>query len=634
MKIAVIFSVFLTIFFLTWSPIVAQTYQGTQYCQNCHNNTSVGGLQYSRWSQTLHSKIHLLPDTISIRPLLSFTNGDSINMGSSYGNANVYLSRSGNDYFAKVGAAGITYKIAWTYGWGFKQRYLVKIDTSYYMLPIQFNLNGYLDNSTGAWASYNPGNWFNSDGSVKAINNTFRTKSWDKNCMGCHVTGGKVEMVVAGSDTSWHSTWANNSSKENIVVGCEACHGPSQGSAGPGHQMNPSKLLTKDAKLEVCGQCHNRASSWRGMGMVGTHEFPRNETNGTYFNPADTAHRLSEFLNLMTGPNQTGGPGTWPDMTTARQHHQQYQEMLGSKHYDNPFEEITCFTCHDPHPASPSKYLIVDSLEVDSIKYEVENDNNTLCLACHATHGPFSSIPKSWVQNPATYKDSIGIVVNQHTKHNLYDPENTNNTGGGGRCSKCHLAKTAITAKAYDIHAHTFGVISPGQTLRYSSVTSPTKGMINSCAASCHRNPTGSTAAVPTFGIASDVTLTDWTEATDLALADTLWRYWQGWGFTGVREIANTVPREYNLSQNYPNPFNPTTKIRVEVPNRSEVRLTIYNIIGQHVATLMDGVYELGTYEVYWSGRDDFGFYVPSGVYLYTMEAGSYHKTFKMVLIK
>ena len=144
MRLATLVLVFTVIFYCGSSFTLAQTYQGTQYCQGCHSG--FGGNQYPQWQNTLHSKIHLATDTISIRPLTSFTNGDSISMGTSYGNAKVYLRRSGNNYFATVGAGGTEYKILWTYGWGFKQRYLVNIDTSYYILPIQYNINKNLDN--------------------------------------------------------------------------------------------------------------------------------------------------------------------------------------------------------------------------------------------------------------------------------------------------------------------------------------------------------------------------------------------------------------------------------------------------------------------------------------------------------
>jgi len=627
MKLATIVLMIIMVSIVFSPSIFSQTYQGTQYCQACHSG--FGGNQYPQWQNTLHSKIHLVPDDISIRPLASFTNGDSIDMGSSYGNAKVYLRRSSNNYYATVGSGGTEYKIAWTYGWGFKQRYLVKIDTGYYMLPIQFNLNKYLDNSSGTWATYNPGNWFTSAGAVKPFDNTFRKKSWDKNCVGCHVTGGKVETVVSGVDTSWHATWANNSSSLNIVVGCEDCHGPSTGGLGIGHQMNPSKLTTKDRKLEVCGQCHNRAES-----VGGTHEYPKNEADNTYFNPADSMKPLSVFLDMSKAPNTTGGPGTWPDLVTPRQHHQQYQDILGTKHYTTVYEEVVCFTCHNSHKPTPNDHLIVDSLTVGADRFKVSDVDNTLCLACHATHGPFAGIPKYWVSDPVTYKDSIGSVVNQHNKHGLYDPTNAYSSGGIGRCSKCHLTKTATSAKAYDISTHTFAVVPPIRTRQYQSVSTPTQGMLNTCSVSCHRNPSGATAIVPTFGIATDPTLTDWREATDIQLADTLWYFWQAWGWTGVKELKSTTPIAFNLYQNYPNPFNPSTKIIVDLSQRSNAKLIVYNILGEQIATLMDGMYESGKYEIIWTGRDDDGLQAATGIYFYKLEAGSFTQTKKMLLMK
>jgi hypothetical protein len=139
---------------------------------------------------------------------------------------------------------------------------------------------------------------------------------------------------------------------------------------------------------------------------------------------------------------------------------------------------------------------------------------------------------------------------------------------------------------------------------------------------------------VPTFGIAADPTLTNWAEATDLALADTLWRYWQAWGFTGVKEVKGEVPIAFNLSQNYPNPFNPSTTIMVDISQRANVRLVVYNVIGQEVSTLMDGEYNGGKYAVTWNGRDDDGFFVATGVYLYKLEVGNFTATKKMLMLK
>ncbi len=612
--------------------VSAQTYAGSQACQTCHSSAAIGGLQYPNWQNTLHTKIHQRPDTVSMRTWQKFQSGDSVSMGASYGNAKVYLTRTGNDYFARIGAGGRNFKIEYTYGWGYKQRYLVKQDTSYYILPIQWNLAKYLDNSSGSWAAYNPQNWFATSGTPKPIDNAFRTKSWDKNCMGCHLTGGKVERVIVGNDTSWNAKWANNSSDLNITVGCEACHGPSTGGAGQNHQMNPKKLLSKQSKMEVCGQCHNRATSFTGnASAVGTHEYNKNEVNNTYFNAADTTKRLSQFLNTSLAPNGAGGRGTWVDVSVPRQHHQQYHDMIGSAHYTNPFVEVTCFTCHVSHRPTPNGKLVVDSLTVGPDRFKVSNEDNTLCLACHATFGPFVSVQKAWVRNPVAFKDSIGRYVNRHTKHNIYDPANVLSSGGGGRCTKCHMTQTATTARAFDISVHNWGVISPNQTRRYSTVGTPSLGMINTCAASCHRNASG---IIPAFGVGTDANISDWREVTDLALADTLWRYWQVWGFTGVKEIAGTTPVEYSLSQNYPNPFNPSTKINVDISKRSTVKLVVYNVIGQEVVTLMGGEFNAGKYAVTWNGKDGWGQSVASGMYLYRLEVGDFSMTKKMLMLK
>ena len=96
----------------------------------------------------------------------------------------------------------------------------------------------------------------------------------------------------------------------------------------------------------------------------------------------------------------------------------------------------------------------------------------------------------------------------------------------------------------------------------------------------------------------------------------------------GVKEIAE-VPRQYNLKQNYPNPFNPTTMIEYGIPEESFVTLTVYNVLGQVVTTLVNQQQHAGTYGVTF----DASLY-PSGIYFYKITAGDYVNTYKMVLMK
>jgi hypothetical protein len=86
---------------------------------------------------------------------------------------------------------------------------------------------------------------------------------------------------------------------------------------------------------------------------------------------------------------------------------------------------------------------------------------------------------------------------------------------------------------------------------------------------------------------------------------------------------------EYKLHQNYPNPFNPTTTINWQVAVGSKVELSVYNILGQKVITLVDQYMHAGQYQVEWNGAN-----FSSGVYFYRLDAGNYSEIRKMILLK
>ena len=89
------------------------------------------------------------------------------------------------------------------------------------------------------------------------------------------------------------------------------------------------------------------------------------------------------------------------------------------------------------------------------------------------------------------------------------------------------------------------------------------------------------------------------------------------------------LPRGYRLDQNYPNPFNPSTSIDFELAHSNNVSLTVYNIAGQRVATLLDGPLEAGAHTVMFDAGA-----LSSGIYLYRLMAGEYSATRKMLLLK
>jgi hypothetical protein len=97
-----------------------------------------------------------------------------------------------------------------------------------------------------------------------------------------------------------------------------------------------------------------------------------------------------------------------------------------------------------------------------------------------------------------------------------------------------------------------------------------------------------------------------------------------------VTAISPTeAPRVLLLMQNYPNPFNPSTTIRYGLPSRAHVTLTVFNTLGQRVAILQNGEQDAGYHEVHFDGSN-----LPSGVYFYRMQAGSYTETKKLLLVR
>lgn len=157
-------------------------------------------------------------------------------------------------------------------------------------------------------------------------------------------------------------------------------------------------------------------------------------------------------------------------------------------------------------------------------------------------------------------------------------------------------------------------------------------------------------------------TASDWTQytaiftapatATHASIRARSWHLWTGVSWwddiefrglatvtTGVEDFdlpptLTAVPSEYRLGQNYPNPFNPSTTIEYSVPSAGPVRLEVFNLLGQTVATLVDEVKTAGTWTVRWNATGTSGAAMTSGLYFYRLTAPSTVITKRMVFIK
>ena len=103
---------------------------------------------------------------------------------------------------------------------------------------------------------------------------------------------------------------------------------------------------------------------------------------------------------------------------------------------------------------------------------------------------------------------------------------------------------------------------------------------------------------------------------------------------TSVDDNNSNLPDGFNLEQNYPNPFNPETQIAYQLASNCFTSLSIYDLLGREIKTLVSKDQPAGNYTVTWNGTDELGNMLPSGVYLYTLKTGIHVASKKMILMK
>jgi len=410
-----------------------------------------------------------------------------------------------------------------------KQRYLMRIPVTggngwtrdNYVSPLQYN------EKTRQYVAYHPEHWWDPDtklphfGPAPPIQDVAAIgRSYSKRCIGCHTTGFR-EPMSQSANNEWlyrpfpaslpspdyleqYPDYDHDGIRDIVNIGCEACHGPGSahilGGGDPDEILAPSSLDTERSN-EICQQCHVRTASVPN----GTYGYPYRDDVGEYWIAGRTEQPVSDFYAEHAG--------WWPDGVTSKQHHQQYEDLYNSSKPTSQFHQIKCVECHNPHKGG--KHMVVTSITDDGLRIPTENDNDSLCLACHASHGDFEDITKEQI---AEYDDNIDAIANSVANHanHPFAPERMM---GLGRCSKCHMPKTAKSAINYDIHGHTYEVVPPEKTLMYQDAG----GMPNACAVSCHAQKVNS------FGLGYDPDIGVWNAPFDVALANAL-SYWFGPG--------------------------------------------------------------------------------------------------------
>ncbi|NUM52031.1 MAG: carboxypeptidase regulatory-like domain-containing protein [Candidatus Hydrogenedentes bacterium] len=540
---------------LSQQPSAAATYVGSGTCLFCHDGTAATDV--SGYKKTLHALVYRVPDqTSSIQDLSDLPNAnaahayfkdgnsrDNTGAGDEYGlrinstdfplftatNAadryNIWLGyeSAGGKYFMQMSNTADTIMSAKYYvefTWGgmgiYKERWVTRAkadstydadpaggDSSYYILPVQYDEK--LQAGAEPFHPYNYTNWGPPTVDGGPARAPAKNKSFDLNCAGCHFTGNTLVRDVNGL---YHADALNASSsagiidfdgdghKDEMVIGCEGCHGPGSEhvQAGLPPRVVLSRYLSAERDAMLCGRCHTRGAG--KATFTGTTDHPEYPAAGT-----DTISfpRPGIGYEEFVGTYHTDNPGIFADdVGHSRQHHQQFVDMQKSKHYKNQYLLVGCSECHELHNRDIGPSL------------SARDDNNQLCLSCHSLYD-FGLQPGYTIGQEA---DAVSDhMIEFAGMASGYDPQNLSGfasetaDGGPGKCSSCHMPKTAASQSRWihetvnsqgqpaggrirgDVASHVFDVVTPAESQAlYNSVTT-NRQLANSCSA-CHNSIT------------------------------------------------------------------------------------------------------------------------------------------------
>jgi hypothetical protein len=317
-----------------------------------------------------------------------------------------------------------------------------------------------------------------------------QTRTIGRLCSSCHATGLQISYQVSGVDPL-----LNSFNYKDLNITCERCHGPGSEHA---QTLNRDKIiqpkyLTATAAQEACGQCH-AAHSGSSKVPAGAFKMPFNGDNMDkigYGSFMAGIYSLSDYIKgYGVSTLDGGGVETWPDRVHTIAHDQMLPMLQSSKHTNNPYQRLACFDCHNAHstyngPAAFSVGHATGAYNIESPKWR----DNTVCLGCHAGHGPFADVSAEDLAAAAsedhvvtangvpaafsaarrfTGRSVVAMAVSTHMEHEAsmgmaaYDPTNDDNPVG--RCSSCHMPKTGKKNDTSDLSQWHLGYDANGDS--------------------------------------------------------------------------------------------------------------------------------------------------------------------------
>lgn len=498
---------------------------------------------------------------------------------------------------------------------------------------------------------------------------------YSASCMSCHTTGydtnptainGGFDDVAKQVGWKFPNLIVPNSTKfaDGLVkpfpglvplatIGCENCHGP-----GADHMGNKARI---DVSLDVgvCAQCHDAPTQY----MIVRQWEPSGH--------AKMEVAIEDNITSTTCLKCHSGKGFF-----------KFTENRASPGYSSAtdaFYPLTCSVCHDPHSSeNPHQLRTVYADSLTNGFVIPTGRKGQLCMNCHKSRRNAEVYVKKWASNfgphgnPQTdmYFGRNAVQFGDNSLTGL-----STHTHLEDACVTCHM-REAEGKSANLLGGHTWkmngsdstGVVVDNTTAckschggiedfddvkagfdydgngKVEGVQSEVKGLLAKLAALLPKDASGKV-STDSAAIANKPNLLSAVYDYYFVVNDgsygvhnakyTFAILQKAVGrLTGVEVVTNNLPQTYALEQNYPNPFNPSTTVQFSIPKATNVRLSVYNTLGELVKVLADDQYAPGTYKATWDGSNMTGNAVSSGIYFCRIETKDFVTARKMIFLK
>lgn len=351
-----------------------KSFVGSDTCKKCHLE------HYDSWKMTIHSR--MTQDAQKSRDVI-IADIDEAKIRADLTAAGDLDIPVDQVFIPKIE------EIKYTIGSQWRQRYIVEKNGVLYIAPIQYNVD------THRWVPYNESDW--------------DKRPWLLKCGGCHTTDVDLQKGTIGE----------------LGVGCESCHGKGSWHAALPKTavfekrntiINPSKL-TMGVAVQICGSCHGRGDAEKMMDAGWPVGYEPGRSLEPYYKL--TSYASGDIENVY-------------DNEFSKGHHQQYNDWVQSKHYN---EGVTCTSCHFVH-----------QLGTPPTRSQTISSGSQQCFECH-------------------------VMVNKVQAHSIHSFAN---------CVGCHMPRIVTSAESGDLHSHVFVTLLPKDTLE-------DPGIPNSCQ-TCHKH--------------------------------------------------------------------------------------------------------------------------------------------------